>query len=58
MEVPAPDFSMPFNVITLTSTLLAFFFGSMLNVLVRKGRRGRERRGEGEQQQEERGATR
>lgn len=42
VDVALPDFSMPFNVVTLCSTLLAFFFGSMLNVVVRKGRRKRE----------------
>ena len=35
-DLPLPDFSMPYNVITLTSTVLAFFCGTMLNVLVRK----------------------
>jgi hypothetical protein len=34
--MPKPDFSMPFNVITLTSTVLAFLFGSVFNMLVRK----------------------
>jgi GPI-anchor transamidase subunit T len=33
--LPSPDFSMPFNVIAFTSTALAFFFGSMFNVLFR-----------------------
>ena len=36
IEMPYPDFSMPYNVITLTSTLLAFIAGTMLNVLGRK----------------------
>jgi hypothetical protein len=36
VDIPTPDFSMPFNVITLTSTLVAFFFGTMVNVLVKK----------------------
>lgn len=31
--LPSPDFSMPFNVIAFTSTLLAFFFGSLFNTL-------------------------
>jgi hypothetical protein len=31
--LPFPDFSMPFNVIAFTSTLLAFFFGSLFNML-------------------------
>lgn len=34
--MPKPDFSMPFNVITLTSTVLAFLYGSIFNALVRK----------------------
>lgn len=33
---PVPDMSMPFNVISLTCTLYAFLFGSLLNLLVRK----------------------
>ena len=36
IEMPYPDFSMPYNVITLTSTLLAFIAGTMLNLLGRK----------------------
>lgn len=31
--LPLPDFSMPYNVIILTSTLLALFFGSVFNLL-------------------------
>eukprot|EP00457_Paulinella_chromatophora_P005423 gb/GEZN01005440.1/.p1 GENE.gb/GEZN01005440.1/~~gb/GEZN01005440.1/.p1 ORF type:complete len:592 (-),score=69.06 gb/GEZN01005440.1/:29-1804(-) len=31
--LPFPDMSMPFNVIAFTSTVLAFFFGSMFNML-------------------------
>ena len=31
--LPFPDFSMPFNVIAFTSTTLAFFFGSVFNML-------------------------
>lgn len=30
--LPFPDFSMPFNVIAFTSTVLAFFFGSLFNM--------------------------
>lgn len=44
VDVPTPDFSMPFNVITLTCTLLAFFYGSMMSVLVRKGKKRRRRK--------------
>lgn len=36
IDVPSPDFSMPFNVVTLSSTLLAFFLGTMINILVKK----------------------
>jgi hypothetical protein len=51
--VPLPDFSMPYNVITLSSTVVAFFLGTMLNVLAGskkkkkkkgKGKKGRKRR--------------
>ncbi|KAG0142502.1 hypothetical protein CROQUDRAFT_50207 [Cronartium quercuum f. sp. fusiforme G11] len=31
-----PDFSMPYNVIIVTSTLMALFFGSVFNLLVRE----------------------
>ncbi|KAJ3291040.1 Subunit of the glycosylphosphatidylinositol transamidase complex-like protein [Borealophlyctis nickersoniae] len=36
ISLPTPDFSMPYNVITLTCTLMALFFGSMFNLLTRK----------------------
>nr|CCA26283.1 GPI transamidase component putative [Albugo laibachii Nc14] len=36
VALPTPDFSMPYNVITLTSTAIAFFIGTMLNTLLRK----------------------
>lgn len=36
LSAPVPDFSMPYNVIILTSTLLALFFGSVMNGLVRE----------------------
>lgn len=35
LSLPTPDFSMPYNVIILTSTLIALFFGSVVNALVR-----------------------
>ena len=35
LHVPTPDFSMPYNVITLTCTVMALFFGSMFNTLIR-----------------------
>ena len=38
---PNPDMSMPFNVITLTCTMIAFLFGTILNILVRKKPRDR-----------------
>ncbi|GAA5996044.1 GPI-anchor transamidase subunit GPI16 [Rhodotorula paludigena] len=36
LSLPTPDFSMPYNVIILTSTVVALFFGSVMNGLVRK----------------------
>jgi hypothetical protein len=33
LSLPFPDFSMPFNVIAFSSTIIAFFFGSMFNTL-------------------------
>lgn len=36
LELPTPDFSMPYNVIILTSTIMALFFGHVMNGLVRK----------------------
>ena len=36
VSLPTPDFSMPYNVMTLTGTIFALFFGSMFNVLVRR----------------------
>ncbi|KAI9276299.1 GPI transamidase component PIG-T [Sporodiniella umbellata] len=33
--LPTPDFSMPYNVITLTCTVIALFFGSLFNLLIR-----------------------
>ncbi|KDE07715.1 hypothetical protein MVLG_01989 [Microbotryum lychnidis-dioicae p1A1 Lamole] len=35
LSLPTPDFSMPYNVIILTSTIIALFFGSLMNRLVR-----------------------
>lgn len=51
--LPFPDFSMPFNVIAFTSTVLAFFWGSLFNmsygsyeqVLKRKPKRERDEQG-------------
>lgn len=36
VPLTTPDFSMPYNVITFTCTVLALFFGSLLNVLRRR----------------------
>lgn len=36
LMLPTPDFSMPYNVITLTSTIWALFFGSMVNMMLRR----------------------
>ncbi|CAO3633813.1 unnamed protein product [Cunninghamella echinulata] len=35
VSLPTPDFSMPYNVITLTCTIIALFFGSIFNLLIR-----------------------
>ncbi|KAL7754329.1 Subunit of the glycosylphosphatidylinositol transamidase complex-like protein [Sorochytrium milnesiophthora] len=35
VQLPTPDFSMPYNVITFTSTIIAFFFGSLFNSINR-----------------------
>lgn len=42
MPLAVPDFSMPYNVICLTSTVLAVFFGATLNMLL--SRPGEEQR--------------
>eukprot|EP01132_Coremiostelium_polycephalum_P001445 gene1445-1822_t len=36
ITLPTPDFSMLYNVITLTGTVFALFFGSMLNILIKR----------------------
>lgn len=36
VTLPTPDFSMPYNVIILTSTIMALVFGSVFNLLVRR----------------------
>jgi phosphatidylinositol glycan class T len=36
LPLPTPDFSMPYNVIILTSTVMALGFGSIFNMLVRR----------------------
>lgn len=36
LPLPTPDFSMPYNVIILTSTVIALGFGSLFNLLVRR----------------------
>lgn len=33
---PVPDLSMPFNVISITSTFLALILGTLINILIRK----------------------
>lgn len=38
LDTPQPDFSMPFNVITFTSTVITFFLGTAINLLVRKSK--------------------
>ena len=36
VDLATPDFSMPYNVIIMSSTLLTFIFGSVFNLLTRK----------------------
>jgi phosphatidylinositol glycan class T len=36
VDLATPDFSMPYNVIIFTCSLIAFIFGSIFNVLTRK----------------------
>lgn len=36
MELATPDFSMPYNVIIMSCTLIALIFGSFFNLLTRK----------------------
>ncbi|KAJ3329845.1 hypothetical protein HDU76_007039, partial [Blyttiomyces sp. JEL0837] len=36
IALPTPDFSMPYNVITMTCTIMALYFGSMFNLLTRR----------------------
>ncbi|KAI9864186.1 MAG: Subunit of the glycosylphosphatidylinositol transamidase complex-like protein [Vezdaea acicularis] len=36
LNLPTPDFSMPYNVIILTSTVMALAFGMVFNLLVRR----------------------
>jgi hypothetical protein len=37
-EIPAPDFSMPYNAATLVSTVMAFTLGTFVNALARRPR--------------------
>jgi GPI-anchor transamidase subunit T len=46
VDLPTPDFSMPYNVITITGTMFALFFGSMLNLMLRRMKRLRLHRGD------------
>ena len=36
VRLPTPDFSMPYNVITLSCTVMALYFGGVFNILMRK----------------------
>jgi GPI-anchor transamidase subunit T len=36
VPLAAPDFSMPYNVICLSSTVLAVYFGAVLNILLKR----------------------
>jgi len=39
LALPVPDFSMPYNVITFTSTLVALYFGTVVNALLSRRKR-------------------
>ncbi|CAM9227224.1 unnamed protein product [Ectocarpus sp. 12 AP-2014] len=47
LDSPQPDFSMPFNVITFTSTVITFFLGTAINLLVRKSASSRRKKKSG-----------
>lgn len=36
LTIPTPDFTMPYNVITLTSTLIVLFYGTFFNLVYRR----------------------
>lgn len=36
LDIAVPDFSMPYNIVLFYSTVVALFFGSLLNLMVRK----------------------
>ncbi|EEQ32208.1 Subunit of the glycosylphosphatidylinositol transamidase complex-like protein [Microsporum canis] len=36
LPLPTPDFSMPYNVIILTSTVIALAFGNIFNIIIRR----------------------
>ena len=36
IDLPTPDFSMPYNVIILSCTLITLIFGSIFNLLIRR----------------------
>jgi hypothetical protein len=44
LTMPLPDFTMPYNVVTLTCTLLAFFFGCIFNLFTRKFYYGKQKK--------------
>lgn len=61
LDSPQPDFSMPFNVITFTSTVITFFLGTAINLLVRKSapaarRKKKRRRGDGKSEGDDSGS--
>ncbi|CAN0000928.1 unnamed protein product [Scytosiphon promiscuus] len=64
LDTPQPDFSMPFNVITFTSTVITFFLGTAINLLVRKSASKRRKKktktgeGGGDASEEEEGGDR
>jgi len=53
VDLATPDFSMPYNVIIMSSTLLTFIFGSIFNLLTRKFIVAKAEREEGTSEREE-----
>jgi phosphatidylinositol glycan class T len=55
VDLATPDFSMPYNVIIMSSTLITFIFGSIFNLLTRKfivvKMEGDEKSGDGEERE-------
>lgn len=53
VSLPTPDFSMPYNVITLTCTVIALCFGSIFNLLTRSFQMVEPTKDEGEKENQD-----